>query len=35
MEAMSMIRKGQVRGISQRDNVFQAKFIEELFEVIA
>ena len=31
IEAMSMIRKGQVKGISQGDSLFQAKFIEELF----
>jgi transposase, IS6 family len=35
IEAMSMIRKGQVNGISQGDNVSQAKFIEELFGISA
>ncbi len=33
IEAMSMIRKGQVNGINQEDSVSQAKFIEELFGV--
>lgn len=33
IEAMSMIRKGQVKGISQGDNVAQAKFIERLFGI--
>ncbi|MBW4527891.1 MAG: DDE-type integrase/transposase/recombinase [Phormidium tanganyikae FI6-MK23] len=31
IEAMSMIRKGQVKGISQGDSVSQVKFIEQLF----
>ena len=31
IEAMNMISKGQVKGISQGDRVSQAKFIEELF----
>jgi transposase-like protein len=31
IEAMRMIRKGQVKGIRQGDSVSQAKFIEELF----
>jgi len=35
IEAMSMIRKGQVKGISQGDSVSQMKFIEELFGVSA
>ncbi len=30
---MSMIRKGQVKGISQGESVSQAKFIEELLGV--
>jgi transposase-like protein len=35
IEAMSMIRKGQVKGISQGDSVSQAKFVEELFGISA
>lgn len=35
IEAMSMIRKGQVKGISKGDNVSQAKFIEALFGMSA
>ncbi len=35
IEAMSMIRKGQVKGISQGDRVSQARFIEELFGISA
>ena len=35
IEAMSMIRKAQVKGISQGDSVSQAKFIEELFGISA
>ncbi|WP_242042134.1 DDE-type integrase/transposase/recombinase [Leptolyngbya sp. FACHB-541] len=35
IEAMSMIRKGQVKGISQGDSVSQVKFIEELFGISA
>ncbi|MBE9183018.1 IS6 family transposase [Oculatella sp. LEGE 06141] len=35
IEAMAMIRKGQVKGISQGDSVSQARFINELFGVIA
>jgi IS6 family transposase len=35
IEAMSMIRKGQVKGISQGDCVSQARFIEELFGISA
>jgi transposase-like protein len=35
IEAMSMIRKGQVKGINQGDNVPQVKFIEQLFGISA
>lgn len=35
IETMSMIRKVQVKGISQGDSVSQAKFIEELFRLRA
>jgi IS6 family transposase len=35
IEAMNMIRKGQVKGIKQGDSVSQAKLIEEIFGVIA
>lgn len=35
IEAMNMIRKGQVKGIDQGDSVSQAKFIEALFGVAA
>lgn len=35
VEAMAMIRKGQVSGINQGDSVSQARFINELFGVIA
>ncbi len=35
IEAMSMIRKGQVKGINQGDSVSQAEFINELFGVSA
>lgn len=35
IEAMSMIRKGQVKGISRGDSVSQVKFIEELFGISA
>jgi transposase-like protein len=35
IEAMSMIRKGQVKGISQGKSLSQAKFIEELFGMSA
>jgi transposase-like protein len=31
IEAMNMIRKGQVSGINQGDSVSQAKFIEAIF----
>ncbi len=35
IEAMGMIRKGQVKGIRKGENVSQAKFIEELFGISA
>ncbi len=35
IEAMSMIRKGQVKGTSQGDSVAQVKFIEELLGMSA
>lgn len=35
IKAMNMIRKGQVKGISRRDSVSQAEFINEIFGVIA
>jgi transposase-like protein len=35
IEAMAMLRKGQVKGISQGDSVSQGEFINELFGVIA
>lgn len=35
IEAMNMIRKGQVNGIEQGDSVSQAKFIEAIFAVSA
>jgi IS6 family transposase len=35
IEAMAMIRKGQVKGISQGDSVPQTRFINELFGVSA
>jgi len=35
IEAMSMIRKGQVKGVEQGDSVSQAKFIESIFEIAA
>lgn len=35
IEAMAMLRKGQVKGISQGNSVSQARFINELFGVIA
>jgi len=35
IEAMGMIRKGQVKGIKQGDSVSPANFIEELFGVVA
>jgi transposase-like protein len=33
IEAMNMLRKGQVNGIDQGDSVSQAKFIEEIFGI--
>nr|MBD3886987.1 DDE-type integrase/transposase/recombinase [Phormidium tenue FACHB-886] len=33
IEAMSMIRKGQVKRVKQGDSVSQAKFIESIFEI--
>ncbi|MBD3886490.1 DDE-type integrase/transposase/recombinase [Phormidium tenue FACHB-886] len=35
IEAMNMIRKGQVKGIKQGDRVSQAKFIEAILGVVA
>jgi len=35
IEAMNVIRKGQVNGIEQGSSVFQAKFIEALFGIAA
>ncbi len=35
IEAMNMIRKGQVKEISKGDSVSQAKFIKEIFGVSA
>lgn len=35
IEAMNMIRKGQVKGIEQGDSVSQAQFIEEIFGVVS
>jgi transposase-like protein len=35
IEAMSMIRKGRVKGISKGDSVSQVKFIKELFGMSA
>ena len=35
IEAMSMIRKGQVKGVEQGDSVSQVKFIESIFEIAA
>ena len=35
IEAMSMIHKGQVKGITKGDSVSQVKFIEELLGVSA
>ena len=35
IEAMNMIRKGQVNGIEQGNSVSQAKFIEAIFAVSA
>jgi transposase-like protein len=33
IEAMNMIRKGQVNGISQGDSVSQTQFIEAIFGI--
>jgi transposase, IS6 family len=33
IEAMNMIRKGQVNGVEQGDSVSQARFIESIFEI--
>lgn len=35
IEAMNMIRKGQVKGINQGDSVSQVEFINEIFGVVA
>ncbi|RUS98544.1 hypothetical protein DSM107010_69350 [Chroococcidiopsis cubana SAG 39.79] len=35
IEAMNMIRKGQVKGISKGESVSQAKFVAEIFGVSA
>ncbi len=35
IEAMNMIRQGQVNGIAQGNSVSQARFIEKIFGVIA
>jgi transposase-like protein len=35
IETMAMIRKGQVKGISQGNSFSQAEFIDELFGVSA
>jgi IS6 family transposase len=35
IEAMNMIRKGQVKGVKQGDSVTQVKFIEALFDIAA
>jgi transposase, IS6 family len=35
IEAMSMIKKGQVKGVEQGDSASQAKFIESIFEIAA
>lgn len=35
IEAIDMIRKGQVKGISQGDSVSQAEFVNEIFGVSA
>jgi hypothetical protein len=35
IEAMNMIRKGQVNGINKEDSVSQARFIEAFFEIDA
>ena len=35
IEAINMIRKGQVKGVKQGDSVSQSKFIEAIFGVVA
>ncbi len=35
IEAMNMMRKGQVKGVEQGDSVSQAKFVEEIFGITA
>ncbi|MEP0914943.1 DDE-type integrase/transposase/recombinase, partial [Leptolyngbya sp. GB1-A1] len=35
IEAMNMIRKGQVKGIEQGDSVSQVRFIESIFGIAA
>jgi hypothetical protein len=35
MEAMNMMRKGQVKRLAGRDSIGQAKFIAGLFQVAA
>jgi IS6 family transposase len=35
IEAMNMMRKGQVKGVEQGDSVSQGKFIEAIFGVVA
>ncbi len=35
IEAMNMIRKGQVKGIEQRDSVSQVRFIQAIFEIVS
>jgi transposase-like protein len=35
IEAMNMIRKGQVKGVKQGNSVSQVKFIEAIFEIAA
>jgi IS6 family transposase len=35
IEAMNMMRKGQVKGVKQGDSVSQAKFIEAIFGIVA
>ena len=35
MEAMNMIRKGQIKGVAKGDIVAQNVFVAELFEIAA
>ncbi len=35
IEAMNMIRKGQVKGVKQGDSVSEVKFIEAIFGIAA